>query len=152
MKKSYLHLVGRALLCLTMMLASCGNADNALEDIINGGGNTSPLATPLTLEAKTAGTIVVKNPQTGMKYSLNGGAKTAVTSDAITVAVGDKVQFYGSGITAYYSEDSDPSNDTEITGGTAECSIYGNIMSLLYETDFSTATALTATHTFQSLF
>ncbi len=87
-----------------------------------------------------------------MKYSLNGGAKTAVTSDAITVAVGDKVQFYGSGITAYYSEDGDPSNDTEITGGTAECSIYGNIMSLLYETDFATATALTATQTFQSLF
>ena len=26
-----LHLVGGALLCLTMMLASCGNADNALE-------------------------------------------------------------------------------------------------------------------------
>ncbi len=87
-----------------------------------------------------------------MKYSLNGGAKTAVTSDAITVAVGDKVQCYGSGITAYYSEDGDPSNDTEITGGTAECSIYGNIMSLLYETDFATATALTATQTFQSLF
>ena len=48
MKKSYLHLVGGSLLCLTMMLASCGNADNALEEIINGGGNTSPLATPLT--------------------------------------------------------------------------------------------------------
>ena len=152
MKKSYLHLVGGVLLCLTMMFTSCGNADNALEEIINGGGNTAPQGTPLTLEAKTAGTIVVKNPQTGMKYSLNGGAKTAVTSDAITVAVGDKVQFYGSRITTYYSEDGDPSNDTEITGGTAECSIYGNIMSLLNETDFATATALTSPHTFHSLF
>ena len=41
MKKSYLHLVGGALLCLTMLFASCGNADNALEEIINGGGSSS---------------------------------------------------------------------------------------------------------------
>lgn len=40
MKKSYLHLVGGVLLCLTMIFSSCGNADNALEEIINGGSSS----------------------------------------------------------------------------------------------------------------
>ncbi|MBR6913120.1 MAG: hypothetical protein IKN34_04850, partial [Treponema sp.] len=55
------------------------------------------LSTPLTLKALTAGTIVVKDPMSGMQYSKNGGAKTAVTSEAIDVAEGDTVAFYGSG-------------------------------------------------------
>lgn len=114
-------------------------------------------ATPLTLEAITAGTIVVKNPQAGMQYSLNGGAKQTVTTDAITVAVGDKVQFYGNGtsITAYYYYDSpynDPANDTNISGGTAKVKVYGNIMSLVDETGYETATALTGDFAFGSLF
>lgn len=111
-------------------------------------------ATPLTLEAITAGTIVVNNPQAGMQYSLNGGAKQAVTTDAITVAIGDKVQFYGNGtsITAYYSNDSESSNDTNISGGTAQVKVYGNIMSLVDETGYETATELTKDYTFAYLF
>ena len=120
-----------------------------------GGGSVVPpgptpgsaaLATPLTMEAITAGTIVVTIPQAGMQYSLNGGAKTAVTTDAITVAVGDKVQFYGKGtsIAAY--------NNTKIKGGTAEVKVYGNIMSLVDETGFATNTTLTAEQTFRGLF
>jgi hypothetical protein len=103
-------------------------------------------ATPLTLKAITAGTIKVTSPQSGMQYSLNGGTKTAVTTDAITVAVGDKVAFYGSGtsITCYFG--------TQITGGTAEVKVYGNIMSLVDETGFATNTTLTAGNTFRSLF
>ena len=38
--------------------------------------------TPLTLEAKTAGTIVVLESQSGMQYSKNYGAKTELTADA----------------------------------------------------------------------
>ena len=116
-----------------------------------GGGSVVPpgstaLATPLTMEAITAGTIVVTSPQAGMQYSLNGGAKQAVTTDAITVAVGDKVAFYGNGtaITSYYG--------TQITGGTAEVKVYGNIMSLVDETGFATAISLTANYTFRRLF
>lgn len=114
-------------------------------------------ATPLTLEAITDGTIVVKNPQTGMQFSLNGGAKQAVTTDAIPVAVGDKVQFYGNGtsITAYYILDSpsnDPANDTNISGGTAKVKVYGNIMSLVDETGYETATELTGDFAFGRLF
>ena len=132
---------------LVLMLASCGNADNALEEIINGGGNTSPLATPLTLEATSAGTIVVSDPKDGMQYSLNGGAKTAVTTAAIDVAKGDKVAFYGKGttITKY--------NGTIIAGGTADVKVYGNIMSLVDETGFATATSIPETlQVFSGLF
>ena len=107
---------------------------------------------PLTLEAKTAGTIVVANPKNGMQYSLNGGAKTAVTSTAINVAVGNKVQFFGSGtsITSYYGNTT--STRTQITSGTAECYIYGNIMSLVNEEGYATATELTGASAFRALF
>jgi len=107
---------------------------------------------PLTLEAKTAGTIVVKYPQSGMQYSLNGGDKTAVTTTAINVAEGDIVQFFGSGtsITSYY--DTTTETGTQIVGGDAECYIYGNIMSLVDETEFSTADALTGASAFRALF
>ena len=108
---------------------------------------------PLTLEAKTAGTIVVSNPQSGMQYSLDGGEKTAVPA-SITVTVGDKVAFYGNGtsITSYYIHDAYNENDTHITGGTAECYIYGNIMSLVNEYEFATATTLTGADAFNKLF
>ena len=107
-----------------------------------------PNEIPLTIEALTAGTVVVREPQSGMKYTLNGGAKTAMTGaqTVITVAVGDKVAFYGNGtsITSY--------DGTGITGGTAEVKAYGNIMSLVNETGFDTATTLTANEAFYCLF
>lgn len=110
--------------------------------------DASMLETPLTLEAKTAGTIVVQSPKSGMQYTLNGGAKTAMTGDeySITVAVGDKVQFYGNGtsITSY--------DGTTISGGTADCYIYGNIMSLVDENSYFSATALTDIYAFAWLF
>lgn len=81
---------------------------------------------PLTMEALTSGTIVVAGAKQGMQYSLNGGAKTALTSDTINVSVHDKVTFYGNDtiITNY--------NGTKIAGGTADCRVYGNIMSLTH--------------------
>ena len=101
---------------------------------------TVTLATPLTIEALTAGTIVVQSPKNGMKYSLNGGTKTAVSGNpaTITVAVGDKVAFYGDGtnIITY--------DGTKI-GGSGDgftCKVYGNIMSLVDEDGYETATTL----------
>ncbi len=103
-----------------------------------------PNEIPLTIEALTAGTIVVNNPQSGMKYTLNGGTKTAVSGN-INVAAGDKVAFYGNGtsITSYFGT---------IIGGTAEVKAYGNIMSLVNENGFATATTLTANSAFTNLF
>ena len=108
-----------------------------------------PLAVPLTIEAITAGTIQVAQPKEGMQYSLNGGAKTTMSiTTTIDVAAGDKVQFYGNGtsITSY--------DGTKITsnGDGFTCKVYGNIMSLVDEENFATATTLSATNTFRSLF
>ncbi len=103
------------------------------------------LATPMTLEAITAGTIVVKDPQSGMKYSKNGAVATTEGIASITVDAGDKVAFYGNGtsISSY--------NGTEISG-TAQVKVYGNTMSLLDETGFETKTTLSANQTFRFLF
>ncbi len=108
-----------------------------------------PLAVPMTIEAITAGSITVSNPKAGMQYSLDGGAtKNAVTTDEIVLNAGDKVQFYGNGtsITRY--------NGTIITGSGDgfTCKVYGNIMSLVDEENFATATTLSTDKTFHSLF
>ena len=109
-----------------------------------------PLAVPMTIEAITAGTISVSDPKEGMQYSKNGGAKTTMSeSTTIDVAAGDKVAFYGKGteITSY-------SSGTKITGSGDgfTCKVYGNIMSLVDEENFATATTLSANYTFNSLF
>ena len=107
--------------------------------------STISLSTPLTMEALTAGTIVVSSPQEGMKYSINDGAKTTTGIESITVQAGDKVAFYGNGtsITSY--------NGTKFTGGSAQVMVYGNIMSLLDEDNFSTATTLPQTNNYGNM-
>ncbi len=108
-----------------------------------------PLAVPMTIEAITAGSIKVMDPKAGMQYSLDGGkTKNAVTTDDIVLNAGDKVQFYGNGtsITKY---------DGTIINGNGDgftCKVYGNIMSLVDETGFATATTLSANYTFSLLF
>ena len=113
------------------------------------GGAPDPQAVPMTIEAITAGTITVSNPKEGMQYSLNGGeTKNAVTTDEIVLNAGDKVQFYGKGtsITSY--------SGTIITGSGDgfTCKVYGNIMSLVDEEGFATATTLSVYNTFYRLF
>ena len=155
MKKIFSKLLlGGAFLCgLSMSLTSC---EGALDDILGewsrptpGGGSSSDettptmKATPLTLEAITAGTIVVNNPQTGMYYKKNGGDQVALTADAsIDVTKDDKVEFYGTA-----------TNYAGTTfGGTADVKVYGNIMSLVDETGFEDNKTLTADYTFLNLF
>lgn len=111
-----------------------------------------PLATPLTIEAITAGTIRVYiadgygNPttlQTGMKYSKNGGTKTLITeSTDITVAKDDKVQFYGNGTQTQAYGGTTVVTTIQGIGDGFQTKVYGNIMSLLDETGFATKTEL----------
>ena len=112
-----------------------------------------PLAVPLTIEAITAGTITMTKPKEGMQYSLNGGAKTAVTA-TINVAAGDKVAFYGNGttITSYGAVGSSQCTKITTKSDGFTCKVYGNIMSLVDEENFATATTLSATYTFKLLF
>ncbi len=110
-----------------------------------------PKEIPLTMQALTDGTIVVDMPRSGMQYSKNGGEKTTMSSTTtINVSAGDKVQLYGNGtnITSYYKA----SNDMTTIGGSAGAKVYGNIMSLVDETGFATATKLTRNSAFMSFF
>ena len=107
------------------------------------------IETPLTLEAKAASaTVTITNPKEGMQYSINGGAKQDVPADGgITLTQGEKLQLYGKGteITAYGQD-----SITHITCNAA-CYIYGNIMSLVDEYNFSTANSV-QTYAFHELF
>ena len=111
-----------------------------------------PITVPLTMEALTAGNIEVNisgNFSTGMKYSVNGGAKTLInTTTTIDVAAGDKVQFYGNG-TSTQAYGDEPQVKLR---GTAQTKVYGNIMSLLDEDNFATATTLSGDNVFYGLF
>ena len=117
------------------------------------------LATPMTMEALTDGTIVVyydvmNCTPPSMKYSLNGGDKTTISSTTtINVSAGDKVQFYGNGTstTAYDGEIGGGDYKISIAGGTASVKVYGNIMSLVDETGYETATTV-AEKAFRHLF
>ena len=102
-------------------------------------------ATPLTIEAITNGAIVVNSPKDGMKFSKDGGQTKMTVVSNINVAAGDKVSFYGSA-TSYHGTFIVGSGD----GFT--CKVYGNIMSLVDETDFANVTTLPANSTFRQLF
>ena len=118
---------------LALGLTQCKKNDDSL---------VTPLTTPLTLEALTDGTIKVYNPQIGMQYSLNGGAKTTMSgTTTIDVVVGDKVQLYGDS-TSISSYNDNNYNGTQIADGTAQVKAYGNIMSLIDETGYATLTTL----------
>ena len=104
--------------------------------------------TPLTVEALTAGTVKVNinfgasELSTGMKYAVNGGEKTLITTTTdIPVSAGDKVQFYGNGTATQVYGDS-PEVKIQGDGAGFTCKAYGNIMSLLDEENFATKTDL----------
>ena len=111
---------------------------------------------PLTMEALTDGTIKVevdeeegenKVPTWGMQYAVNDGEKNTIkTTETINVKKGYRVTFYGSGkyTDCYYG--------TKISGGDAEVMVYGNIMSLVDETGFASANALSQNYAFANLF
>ena len=110
--------------------------DNGEAQTTDGGQATMPL----TMECLTDGTIKVGMTgtlSTGMKYAVNGGDKTTITTATTIEGLkkGDKVQFYGNGTdTQAYGD-----NPTvKLAGGTAEVKVYGNIMSLLDEENFAT--------------
>ena len=125
----------------------------SVKAVKKGGAPDPMLATPMTIEAITAGSIQVEHPKDGMQYSKNGGAKTAVTT-SIDVAAGDKVQFYGNGtsITKYGDPVMDDCTMINGSGNGFTCKVYGNIMSLLDEENFATAKTLSDSYTFKFLF
>ena len=119
----------------------------------------SDLETPLTIEVASDGQIIIKNPWSTLKYKKNGGEAVNVIADeqepnsrgmqkTIEVSRGDKLEFFAAG-----SENTTASHPLTITCryGT-DCSAYGNVMSLLNPSNFSTLTEITQEKAFYQLF
>ncbi len=140
------------ILCVT----GCGDTAGGTPATPAGGGNSTPTPaaptmqeTPLTLEAVAAGTITLTHPWSTLKYKKNGGDFVNVTASAntISLAAGDKIAFYADG--------SANGNVFKLKiGCSADCYVYGNVMSLLSSTNFKTAVAIpnTTGYTFAELF
>lgn len=108
------------------------------------------LATPLTFEAKSAGTIVTFTPAAGvsLEYSTDGYTWTSYGSTPITLAnIGNKVSFRGDNTTMATS-----SSVYSRFSCSDACYVYGNVMSLLDKNDFASASSLDADYTFCRLF
>lgn len=98
------------------------------------------LNTPLTFEAKTAGAVVTFTPPTNyisvsVEYSTDGTSWNTYTEPVTLANVGDKVSFRGNNLTygGYFKGEYAYSN----FACSANCFIYGNIMSLLSATGYS---------------
>ena len=103
---------------------------------------------PLTFQAITAGKIILSGKDSFERISIQKGDGLIFdSSDIITVQPGDLIYFYGKKKT----------DTTSITINlTIECTadfyVYGNVMSLLYYTDFKDKTEIKTKNAFQSLF
>ena len=119
------------------------------------GGGAVTLATPLTIEAAVAGaTVTFKNKASGtVFYKKNDDAalpcNSGETAGIELENVGDKVQFYGDN--QAYATGTGASDYSNIACS-ADCYVYGNIMSLVNSAGFASETALTASFTFCQLF
>ena len=114
--------------------------------------------TPLTLEAAAAGAVVTFRNKAAdvVKYRVNGGTEGTIASgasEAITLnAVGDKVQFFGDNA-AYATSISNYSTiSCSNIACSADCYVYGNIMSLVNSAGFASANSLTGSCNFAYLF
>lgn len=95
---------------------------------------------PLTFEAKRAGSSVTFNSNgcsINLEYKKNGGPWTTYSGTITLSNIGDKVSFRGDNITFCY----DLNHRGRFTINN-ECFIYGNIMSILFSTEYATATTL----------
>jgi len=114
----------------------------------------NPLASPLTFEAMEAGASVTftKAPtiaELPIEYSLNGGTWTTYSTPIPLTNIGDKVSFRGDN--ARYATGAS-SNNYSYFSFDKDCSVYGNIMSLVDKESFATNTTLTQWFTFCHLF
>ena len=120
-------------------------------------GDLKPEETPLTFTITGDGVIRWKTSNTSIakdiQYKKNDGNWASITSNtgnsapSISVAAGDVVQFRGNN-TSYATSTS----YNTFSGTTCQFKVYGNIMSLIDSTGFTTATTLASTHTFTRLF
>lgn len=105
---------------------------------------------PLTLESIEDGTITIKNNRMlTLGYAIDGGdiIWKNTTPIEISVVAGQQVAFYSDNATLNNSQ----GNQTAISCS-ADCYVFGNIMSLISSTGFKDLKELTAPYCFQHLF
>ena len=101
------------------------------------------IETPLTIEAIEAATVTITNPNAlTIGYFVDGGDLTWANDATITInlSAGKKVELYGNNPT--YSRYGDKSTST-IIQCSADCYLYGNVMSLIQSSGFETLKSLT---------
>lgn len=107
---------------------------------------------PLTIEMIENGSITISNPRGyTIKYQVNNGSVVSSSSTTISISnlsANDLIKLYGNN--AGYGTSSQ-SSSTKITSS-AKHNVYGNIMSLISETNFSTLTSFTTTYSFAFFF
>ena len=144
MKKTLFVLL--TLLAALLVFVSCDESLDA--DVFNSGsspvdpvGPVDPKSIPLTLEFSTNGNVTITktgNPGS-IKYSLNGGEKTeAVSGTPIEIPANGTISFYRT-----REEDLSGSDYFKITCS-ADCYVYGNIMSLVDSVNYATETTVPA--------
>ena len=122
--------------------------------VVEGGGAVT-LATPLTIEAAVAGaTVTFTNKASGtVFYKKNDDAalhcNSGETAGIELENVGDKVQFFGDN--QAYATGTGASDYSNIACS-ADCYVYGNIMSLVKSSGYASADTLSETYTFAYLF
>jgi hypothetical protein len=113
-----------------------------------------PYFSPLTFEAKEANSTVkfkARNGSISLQYSTDGVNWNNYTSETIItlVNIGDRISFRGNNSTSFGS---DLASYSSIFSCTGQCYIYGNIMSLVSSTNFSSLTTLPSNRMFSFLF
>ena len=178
MKKHINTIIISAILALVFALTGCSSSINNPEKDKKQKTNTSTnksseennkpdifeeeleaIEMPLTLKVITAGKIYLSGKNSFERISIQkGDGLIYEPADIITVQPGDVIRFYGSNY-KYVSEDP---TDTFYSGYagkinltidcTADCYVYGNVMSLLYYTDFKGKTQIKENYALQKLF
>ena len=156
--KKFNRLIGTAAAAAALLLSitACSNSftpQTPPEQTQNDAQSTQvTLETPLTLKAIEAGAVVTfDNKAAGIvTYKVNGGAAQTIESGKskdITLAAGDKVEFWGDN-EAYATSITNFSN----IACDKDCYVYGNIMSLVKNEGFKDVTELKESYAFCSLF
>lgn len=176
MKKNIKSRIFIILLSFAFALTGCNfsanNQEKAKKQNTNTPADTSSIDTPddadlgldsselpLTLQAITAGRIILSGKDSFERISIQkGNGLIFDAADNIDVQPGDTIRFYG----INYKYVSDNPADIYYSGKagevnltidcTADCYVYGNAMSLLYYTNFKGKTQITQNYVLQKLF
>lgn len=133
--------------CYTKQVNSVSLACNNLYPINIIVAPTDDRSTPLTFEAIAAGTVTfyAGNSSISVQYRKDKGSWTDY-SEPVSLSVGEKVSFRGNNATYCTVE------GESYFSCSADCYLYGNIMSLVNASEYATATSLMEESTFSHLF